>query len=828
VSFNSFFSFLSVLFIGFSSAAFGAEPKQAVYVPGQIVLKVQPVISLEMKNGQVSTNNGSLQAVLNQIGAKTVNAVFPWDNGGTRLSQLYTLQIDSQADVPTAVEKLWKVDGVISAQPNYVIKPFMVPTDVSFSMQWALQKVNSTMAWDLFTGNEKVIVAVIDSGVDLDHNDLKANIWTNPNEIPNNGIDDDQNGYVDDVHGWDFCSPYPYDNKPMYRDPNDPNSVDSYSVIHPEDNNPGNDPLDPIDEHGTHVAGIIGAVANNTVGGTTNICGVLWNCQIMPLRAGCIITHGIVVDDFSSVDLAQAIRYAADNGAQVINMSLGGWYLDSIEDDAIQYAYSKGVVVCAAAGNSSANEKMYPACCNHVLSVVATDENDKKADFSTYGEWFDIAAPGVGILSCLLNNSYGNMSGTSMACPMVAGAAGMVVGYGNSIGKKFAPGQVEYILKQSADNIDDLNPDYPDMCSSGRLNVSAALFMAQTTPPMISLIEIKSVDQPDATEIKVKELTSHKFKAIAVHTDGSTTDVTDQVEWSMRPSQYGQFSVVTKGQLNVSQVPADREVVILASINDNETFITGDRVITIQYDPQAAPLAIEGPEQVNPQSKNQYKAVFQMPDGKKVDITDTSVWDMASGGEYAKTDLAQPGMLLVTGNAGGQEVTLRATYTDPSDRRTYQQTKKIVVRNVAQQVSALFLTAPSQLAAGSNNQLLAQLFYAGQNVSEDVSTLSTWSVSPAEAGSFVQPGLFLAGQVTATTTATLTVQYVSNGQVYTASVDTKIIPAVAQGITIQKTEDETNELDAETQSIFQTMCPTLAVMIFGALFVAGFWLSRQD
>jgi len=824
VRLNSIVFLLGTLVAGFSTVAYSGERESgAGYAPRQVVLKVQPSVSISMQSGRVISSNASLQSALDSMGAIGVIDVFPWDASGTRLSKVYTVFLPESTKVLSAVEAFMKTECVVSAQPNYIITIHAVPNDISFQSEWAMQKVQCTAAWDLFTGDNKTVIAVIDIGVDIEHNDLKANIWTNPDEIPDNGIDDDKNGYVDDDRGWDFCSPWAQD-LGFGLDPNDPWITSN--IYHREDNNPGMDASDPIDDHGTHVAGIIGAVANNTASGTTNIAGVMWNCKIMALRAGGIWSYAPwdywLGAEFTVVDLVQAIRYAADNGAHVINMSLGGSYPCGIIDDAIQYAYSKGVVVCASAGNSDTNDKMYPAAFEHVISVAATDKDDVKASFSTYGDWVDISAPGVDILSTLPNNSYGLMSGTSMACPLVSGAAGMVIGYGNSIGKKFSPGQVAYILKQSADDIDDPNPDYKGMLGTGRLNVSAALYTAQYTPSMITLIEIKSADQPTATSITVPELSSHKFKAIAVYTDGTTGDITKQVEWSIRPCQYGRFSAITAGQFNAAQVPENREVVVLASINDRETLITGERVITILEDPKASPLAIEGPDQVDPLSSNAYRAVFQMADGKKVEVTAVSQWDSALGGEYGRPDPAQPGVLMTTGNSGGQEITLHATYTDPSDRRTYEQTKKIVVRNVAQQVAGFFLTSPKQLAAGSNNQLLAQLIYAGQNVAEDVTTLATWSVSPSSAGTFVQAGLFLAGDVTAETPATLTAQYLSNGQVYTASIATKIIPATPSGITIT---DDTAE-DASPGASLPCTLPALAVLC--GLCMAGILMSRQD
>ena len=230
-------------------------------------------------------------------------------------------------------------------------------------------------------------IAIIDTGIDITHPDLEDNIWTNSGEIPGNGIDDDQNGYVDDVHGYDFYA-------------NDPS---------------------PLDEngHGTHCAGIIGAVGNNGQG----ITGVDWKVRLMPIR--------FLGPDGSGTmaDAIEAIGYANKMGADVISVSWGSSTNDPALQDVI--SQSNALVVCAA-GNSGSdidNTPFYPSSFDspNVLSVAATDPNDNLAGFSNYGsQSVDIGAPGVGILVCALGASYNYMSGTSMAAPFVSGVAGLI------------------------------------------------------------------------------------------------------------------------------------------------------------------------------------------------------------------------------------------------------------------------------------------------------------------------------------------------------------------------------------------------------------------
>ncbi|MEM1253823.1 MAG: S8 family serine peptidase [Cyanobacteria bacterium P01_H01_bin.21] len=268
---------------------------------------------------------------------------------------------------------------------------------------WGLDMVNAPEVWAQGYTGENVVVAVIDSGVDINHSDLQNNIWVNANEIPNNGIDDDDNGYVDDINGWNFGS-----------DQNNNNVL------------PGTN--DPSQGHGTHVAGTI-AAANDGVG----ITGVAYEASIMAIRMGDLVGGKFV----NPGSLADAIRYAVDNGADVINMSLG--WSDSIElQNAVAYAASKDVITVSAAGNGDATGNGLallgsPAqyATQYGISVGAVDINQDLARFSNRpGENSAIqhvVTPGVGIYSTRPNNTYGFSSGTSMAAPHVAGVVALML-----------------------------------------------------------------------------------------------------------------------------------------------------------------------------------------------------------------------------------------------------------------------------------------------------------------------------------------------------------------------------------------------------------------
>ncbi len=284
-------------------------------------------------------------------------------------------------------------------QPNYLNSFYAYPND-TFYVNQQLEQVKCQEAWDVTIGSRNVNVAIIDSGIAFEHPDLQNNIYVNQGEIPDNGIDDDNNGYIDDYRGWDFVDAPEMGEIGL----GDFTQQDNL----PEDEN----------WHGTHVAGIIGADSNNNLG----ICGINWNVSMMILRAGFRTTSasGFLQDD----DAAAAIIYAADNGANVINMSWGDSNFSQIISDACQYAHDKGTILVAAAGNKPEPGIAYPARLSTTISVGAVNGNLSIAGFSSFGPHLDIVAPGVSILSTYdpsKDEIYQEMSGTSMSAPFVTG-----------------------------------------------------------------------------------------------------------------------------------------------------------------------------------------------------------------------------------------------------------------------------------------------------------------------------------------------------------------------------------------------------------------------
>lgn len=303
---------------------------------------------------------------------------------------------------------------------------FHTPNDLQ-SVQWNLKTIAAEQAWDLSQGGKGVIVGLVDDGFDTAHVDLQPTLWHNPKEIPGNGKDDDANGYVDDVYGWDMAD---------------------------NDSDPHVKPADNL-QHGTHCGGILGARTNNSAG----IASIGYNLKIMPIKCG---QNGspFIYNPYAGIE------YCVNQGARVISMSWGGGAYSATYQAIFDYALSKNVVCVAAAGNSSTSRTMYPAGYNHVIAVGSTATGDKVSSFSNYGTWVDVMAPGSAIYSTLPGNAYGNFSGTSMACPLVSGLCALMLSKNPSLRVK----DLEACLKSGCENIDATNPSYVGNMGSGRIN----------------------------------------------------------------------------------------------------------------------------------------------------------------------------------------------------------------------------------------------------------------------------------------------------------------------------------------------------------------------
>ena len=411
-------AFFLVLFPSFSYA------QEALYVQNQLIVKYRSSEAATRAPAAVS----GWQSLLNRLFGRVAEPALDEQFGITEKTEIFasstpqsssiklgtidmrTFQNDSlanvyvltltQGTVAEAVEAYGENEDVEYAEPNYLAYATATPNDPMYPTMWALQKINMPQAWDSFQGGSEVIVAIADSGVNYNHPDIPRNI----------------------IKGLDAI----------------------------------NNDMDPMDDHGhgTHVAGTIGAVTNNGVG----VAGI----APPPVRLMAIkVLAGSGSGDFASI--SRGMAWAVENGAKVINMSLGGPQGSTTLHNAIKSAVAAGVTVVAASGNAN-TQTGYPAAYPEALSVGATDQSDNRASFSNYGK-VEIAAPGVGIQSTLMSGGYGPLSGTSMASPHVAGVAGLLLSKNPSL----SPAQVEQYLRDGADPISATN------ISGKRLNAYGSL-----------------------------------------------------------------------------------------------------------------------------------------------------------------------------------------------------------------------------------------------------------------------------------------------------------------------------------------------------------------
>ncbi|MBQ4479809.1 MAG: S8 family serine peptidase, partial [Victivallales bacterium] len=359
------------------------------------------------------------------------------------LTGSYLVQLPKGTDMATAIRKIRTLnrDGeLLYCEPNYKLEVSKTPNDPNFSALWGMEKIGAPEAWDSLTDAPEVVVAVIDTGVDYNHPDLAANMWVNEAEKNGEpGVDDDGNGFVDDIYGYDFVA----------------------------------GDADPMDghHHGTHCAGTIGAVGDNGIG----VAGVCWKVKIMALRAFDEQGFGSTAGEVNCID------YSIKMGAQISSNSWGGPVYSDVLFDAVSRAQDAGQLFIAAAGNETNDNDAQPnyPCgfdLDNIIAVAATDSNDALADFSNYGATtVDVAAPGVGILSTVPNSSYDSLDGTSMATPHVSGMAALLLGQSNG---KASWQQLKATILNSADQVPALKGK---VLTGARVNLANAVSTYKAT-----------------------------------------------------------------------------------------------------------------------------------------------------------------------------------------------------------------------------------------------------------------------------------------------------------------------------------------------------------
>ncbi|MGE0614698.1 MAG: S8 family serine peptidase [Bacteriovoracia bacterium] len=416
----------------------------AEHVPGEIIVKLHDGQGLMAARSVVTASLARTlgeQAVLDVRASRTD-------------ASMHTVKIASDGQLAKAIAALQADSAVAYAEPNYIYRTTdlsaqAMPNDADFGKCWGLNNtgqedpkgqkgkagsdIQVAKLWDAgVTGSKKVVVAVIDTGIDWTHPDLEANLYTNPNEIPDNGKDDDGNGFIDDVHGWNFAG----DNA---------NSSDDH-------------------DHGSHCAGTIGAVGDNKIG----VAGVNWNVSLMPIKFLAANGSG------TTEDAVDSINYATLMKVNVMSNSWGGGGASKALEDAIKAAEKAGILFVAAAGNNAGDNDArphYPSNykVDNVLSVAALDNLDVLAKFSNYGKTtVHVAAPGVNVYSTTKGGKYASFSGTSMATPHVAGAAALML----SVHPEWTYGELKTRLIKSSEPIAGLKNK---LVAEGRISTDNAM-----------------------------------------------------------------------------------------------------------------------------------------------------------------------------------------------------------------------------------------------------------------------------------------------------------------------------------------------------------------
>ena len=430
--------------------------------------------------------------------------VDPFTKSTIDLSTIYRLEFPQNISILKTIDYLNALDNVLYAEPFIIPQLCYSPSDTSLAKQFQLSIIKAFEAWNIEKGDSNVIIGITDTGIDIDHPDLIDNIAYNYAD-PIDGIDNDNDGYIDNFRGWDTGD----------KD-NDPSTFNS--------------------NHGNNVSGLSSASTDNITG----IAGTGFRCKFLPIK----IDRDI---DGNLTGAYDGIIYAADQGVDIINCSWGSFSYSNLANDIINYATAKGSLVVAAAGNNGEDVKFYPSAYENSLSVAMTNANDSIRDNSNYGRYVDVMAIGTGMYTTANNGGYNYNGGTSMASPLVSGAAAIV----KSKYPTYTPLQIAERLRNTADNIDAINPaKFSEKMGGGRINM------------------FRSVSDP--------ELPGIKTKLIAIKdANDSTFVIGDTLRLVFSFTNY----LKVAGTLNVQLSSPNNSIIILNpnyTINGLNTFETKD------------------------------------------------------------------------------------------------------------------------------------------------------------------------------------------------------------------------------------------------------------
>ncbi|AEN74039.1 Thermitase [Rhodothermus marinus SG0.5JP17-172] len=538
--------------------------------PGVVVVKFEAPITLQAGK----TGRPLLDRTLARFEPVALELAFPFLEQAARkrphpalerLRTIYLLRYSRPVSPWRVAAELNRLPGVVYAEPLPIRQIVDVPNDSLYPQMTHLPHIQAPEAWDVVKGEQgDVVIAIVDGGTDWRHPDLIDNVWTNPGEIPDNGVDDDGNGFVDDVHGWNFANDTP-----------DPSGLSAT-------------PLNAA--HGTQVAGVAAAVTNNNRG----VSGSSWNARFMPINASCLDTDRSICYGY------QGIVYAALNGARVINASWGGPGLSRLEADVVEFATDLGSLIVAAAGNDSGDNDRVPfgpASHPRVLSVGATNkDNDGKASFSNYGRSVNVFAPGVNLNSTLPDGRYtASASGTSFASPLTAGIAALV----RTRFPEYTPDQAREQIRLTADPIDAVNPGFAGRLGRGRINAFRAV--TETGFPAIRLVDLDVADsdadgylESGETVQLTARFTNHLAPATGVQFQLSAdADYLTILQGAAQVAQLnpGDTVLVTFSFSIASDAPQNRTAIFLADVQADGGYTDRDLFRLVINPEQTATLA---------------------------------------------------------------------------------------------------------------------------------------------------------------------------------------------------------------------------------------------
>lgn len=421
------------------------------YVPGEMFVKIKANTlqsppswnHLEEATSLIGSELSDLYVIAQTYEIHTWTKAFRL--AGEELDLIYNITFSPTSQNEQLLKALSALPYIEYAERISMTYPTLLPNDYDSTSQYYLRLLEAPRAWDISTGSPDVIIAVVDAAILTSHSDLAANMYINRAEVPNNNIDDDGNGYIDDVLGWDVA-----DND---NDPNPPAGAPGIAQFN----------------HGTLVSGSAAASTNNNIG----IAGLGYNCKIMPVKIK--EDANTIGPSFTTADAILGVEYAVINEADVVNMSFGGGASSATFQALVNEGTSRGIVFVAAAGNDGMNLNFVPASYDNVISVASTNSADRKSGFSNFGTMVDVSAPGSRIRTTShfsnLVPTYTVTDGTSFSSPIVSGLVGLM----KSVNPCLTPAEIETILKNTSKNIDNLNPVYAGLIGAGRVNAANAL-----------------------------------------------------------------------------------------------------------------------------------------------------------------------------------------------------------------------------------------------------------------------------------------------------------------------------------------------------------------